>query len=319
MSLIERALERLKRESAARTEVPLPPASPLTTTRGASGDSEGGADPAAKLAIAAPSLPSRGDRVVRVDTATLRAAGLLAPTSEERRLAEEYRIIKRPLLKAMVRDETGELKNLIAVTSSLPGEGKTFTCVNLALSLSMERGREVILVDGDASKQHLTRIFGLGGEPGLLDAGGEEGTDLEHTLLRTDLPSLFILPVGRRNSEATEVLRSERTRAILSLLASDPRRIVLIDCAPLLVTSDSGVLASVAGQVVIVVKASETPQEVVSSAIEAVTEEKPVSLILNQVLSAPEHHYGYYYGGYGYDRPAYGSDSAVGSSQDDSR
>jgi exopolysaccharide/PEP-CTERM locus tyrosine autokinase len=250
---------------------------------------------------------------VNIDAAALRAAGVIAPASEERRLAEEYRIIKRPLLKAMAGHDPREQRNLVAITSALPGEGKTFTSVNLALSLALERGREVVLVDGDAAKRHLTHIFGLGDESGLLDAGGGDVGGLEHVVCSTDLPSLFIVPAGRPHAEATEILRSERTVELLTSLASNPRRIVLIDCAPLLVTSEAGVLAAVAGQVVVVVKASETPQEVVVRAVEAIAEDKPVSLLLNQVLSAPERHYGYYYGGYGYGHPAYGSESASGA------
>jgi Mrp family chromosome partitioning ATPase len=196
----------------------------------------------------------------------------------------------------------------VAITSALPGEGKTFTSINLALSLSMERGRQVILVDGDTAKRHVTQVFGLGDEPGLLDVGGE-GIGLEQAVIPTDVPSLYVLPAGTPHTESTEILRSERTVAALQALSSDPRNIVLIDSAPMLVTSEAGVLVSAAGQVVMVVKASETPQEVVLRAVEAVSEDKPVSLLLNQVLSAPERHYGYYYGGYGYGRPAYGSEA----------
>jgi Mrp family chromosome partitioning ATPase len=92
--------------------------------------------------------------------------------------------------------------------------------------------------------------------------------------------------------------------ALISSLAADPRRIVLIDSPPLLVTSEAGVLAALAGQVVLVVKASETPQEIVLRAVETLPEDKAVSLVLNQVLSVPERGYGHYgyYGDYGYRR-----------------
>ena len=298
MSLIERALERLKQEAAARKEqVQTAPASPFAAMPSSESARPALAEDA--RSIVRP-IPHRQDRIVSIDLSALRAAGAIAPSNEERRLAEEYRIIKRPLLKAMTQAEPSQLRNVVAVTSALPGEGKTFTSVNLALSLALERGREVVLVDGDTAKRNVTHIFRLEDEPGLLDSGGDAGTALESTLLRTDVPSLYLLPAGNPHSEATEILRSERTAALLAALASDPRRVVLIDCPPLLVTSEAGVLASLAGQVIVVVKASDTPQEVVVRAVEAITEEKPVSLVLNQVLSAPERHYGYYYGGYGY-------------------
>jgi Mrp family chromosome partitioning ATPase len=188
----------------------------------------------------------------------------------------------------------------------VPSEGKTFTSINLALSLAREHNREVVLVDGDVAKRHITHLFGLDEERGLLDAGGTGGPDFEDVILRTDIPSLYLLPAGNQHVEATEILRSERTASLLAALASEPRRIVLIDSPPLLVTSEAGVLTSLAGHVVMVVKASETPQQVVEQAIATIAEDKPVSLVLNQVVSMPDRHYGYYgyYGDYGRDKAA---------------
>jgi exopolysaccharide/PEP-CTERM locus tyrosine autokinase len=238
---------------------------------------------------------------VRIELGAMRDAGVIAPEAEERRIAEEYRIIKRPLLKAMTGDDAPKLSNVLVVTSAVPSEGKTFTSINLALSLAREHNREVVLVDGDVAKRHITHLFGLDDEPGLLDAGTAGGPDFEDLILRTDIPSLYLLPAGNQHLEATEILRSERTASLLAALASEPRRIVLIDSPPLLVTSEAGVLTSLAGHVIVVVKASETPQQVVEQAIAVIADDKPVSLVLNQVVSMPDRHYGYYgyYGDYG--------------------
>ncbi len=251
-------------------------------------------------------LQCRNERTVRIDLVAMREAGAIAPEAEERRIAEEYRIIKRPLLKAMTGDDAPKLGNVVVITSAVPSEGKTFTSINLALSLAREHNREVVLVDGDVAKRHITHLFGLDEEPGLLDAGGTDGPDFEDVILRTDIPSLYLLPAGNQHVEATEILRSERTASLLAALASEPRRIVLIDSPPLLVTSEAGVLTSLAGHVVMVVKASETPQQVVEQAIATIAEDKPVSLVLNQVVSMPDRHYGYYgyYGDYGRDKAA---------------
>jgi exopolysaccharide/PEP-CTERM locus tyrosine autokinase len=288
MSFIERALEQLKPEPA---RAPIEPARPAVQK----------ARPATP-AIAGPSMPCRTDRTVHLDLGVLRAAGEIGPEDEEHRIAEEYRLIKRPLLKATARDDSGNLNNVVVITSAVPGEGKTFTSVNLALSLALERDLQVVLIDGDVAKRDITHLLGLDKEPGLLDAAGDVTVGLEQTVLRTDVPSLFVIPAGSQHLEATEILASERTAALLKHLAAEPRRIVLIDTPPLLATTEAGVLASLAGQVVMIVKASETPQNVVTSAIETIAEDKPVSLVLNQVLSVPERHYGYYYGGYGYGR-----------------
>ena len=140
---------------------------------------------------------------------------------------------------------------------------------------------------------------------------GDAGCEFEQTIVKTDYPSLFVLPAGNKNAEATEILRSERMASLLASLAADPRRIVLIDAPPLLVTSEAGVVTSLAGQVVIVVKAAETPQEAVARAVETIAEDKPVSLVLNQADAVQVHGYGYY-GRYSYGRP----DDASGNSVD---
>ena len=246
-------------------------------------------------------MPCRTDRTVRIDLPGLRAAGLIAPEQEERQLAEEYRIIKRPLLAAMSGATPVRFGNVIVVASALPGEGKSFTSINLALSLALERDREVVLVDGDVAKPHLSHLFGLDGEPGFLDVIGAAARGFEETIVKTDFPSLYLLPTGRQDVQATEILRSQRASAALALLASDLRRIVLIDSPPLLVTSEAGVITSLAGQVVLVVRAAHTPQAAVVSAIEGIAEDKPVSLVLNQADSVSERSYAYY-GRYGYDR-----------------
>jgi len=310
MSLIEQAVELLQRASAqqpaeAEEEAARQPISRVVERR------ESRTTPDASTE-AAP-VPCRSDRIIRIDIPALRAAGLVAPQAEERQLAAEYRNLKRPLLAGMTGESRLKLGNVVVVTSALPGEGKTFTTINLALSLALERDRAVVLVDGDVAKPHMTHLFGLDGEPGLLDLG-VEGHKLEETIVRTDYPSLYVLPAGSQNVEATEILRSERTLTLLALLAADPRRIVLIDAPPLLVTSEAGVVVSLAGQVVMVIKAAETPQEAVMRAIETISEDKSVSLVLNQADAASAHGYGYY-GRYGYGQSA--SKAAINSASMD--
>jgi len=321
MGLIEQAVELLNQASAQRSvdhgRAAEAPVGQLVDRRAAKAVSEGSAAaPAATPAETATSMPCRSDRAVCIDVLALRESGLLAPEADQRQLAEEYRIIKRPLLAGLKGESRPRLGNVIVVASALPGEGKTFTSINLALSLALERGREVLLVDGDVAKPHITHLFGLENEPGLLDLVGAAGRTFEDTIVKTDYPSLYVLPAGSRNLQATEILRSERTSSLLAALAAEPHRIVLIDSPPLLVTSEAGVLTSLAGQVVLVVKAAHTPQDAVLHAIETIADDKLVSLVLNQADAVPEHRYAYY-GQYGYGKAdgrtadvASGSDSA---------
>jgi exopolysaccharide/PEP-CTERM locus tyrosine autokinase len=315
VGLIEQAVELLNQASAQRSvEQKRPaerPVGQLMDVR--AGQPLSSPTSTETPAKAASPIPCRGDRTVCIDVPALRESGLLAPENDQRQLAEEYRIIKRPLLAGMRGENPLPFGNVIVVASALPGEGKTFTAINLALSLALERGREVLLVDGDVAKPHITHLFGLESEPGLLDLVGAAALTFEETIIKSDYPSLYVLPAGSRNLQATEILRSERMSSLLTALASEPHRILLIDSPPLLVTSEAGVLTSLAGQVVLVVKAAHTPQEAVLHAIETISEDKPVSLVLNQADAVPEHRYAYY-GQYGYGHAdGRTSDAASGS------
>ena len=114
---------------------------------------------------------SVSDKCLHVDSQALKNAGLIAPDYHEELLANQYRDIKRPLIAHAFgkRATTIERGNLIMVTSAVAGEGKTFTSINLALSMARERDHSVILVDADVAKPHTSEMFGARDEPGLLD------------------------------------------------------------------------------------------------------------------------------------------------------
>jgi protein-tyrosine kinase len=244
------------------------------------------------------------NKVVHVDRDGLRASGLLPPEAQERELADQYRAIKRPLIETAVNSrEHEEASQLIMTASALPGDGKTFTCINLAFSLSLEKDYTVLLVDGDVAKPHISKVFGVDKEPGLLDVLADPNLDIESVILPTDVPRLSLLPAGRHSETATELLASGRmTQVAQQLAARSERGIVLFDTPPVLLTSEARVLTGLAGQVVLVVKAGVTPQQAVKDTIETIGAAKNVRLVLNQAeLSGP---LGYYYGyRYGYNRP----------------
>src|SRR5262249_8204418 len=152
----------------------------------------------------------------------------------------------------------------IMVTSALPGDGKTFTSINLAISLSLERDHNVLLVDGDVPKPHVSRTFNVQDEPGLLDVLADPSVPIESVILPTDMRNFSLLPVGRRGETATELLSSARMRQVLTRLEQlDPNLLIVLDSPPVLFTSEARVLSSQFGQVVLVVKAGGTPQQAV--------------------------------------------------------
>lgn len=222
---------------------------------------------------------------LKLDYNTLREAGLIPPKSFERKLADEYRRIKRPLLDNVFGKAaaTSNHVNVIGVTSSLSGEGKTFTALNLALSMILEPDVHVLLVDCDVAKPHLTKTLGIDKRPGWIDFLADQSLSVSDLLVDTDLPALKIIPAGRQHEHATELLASKRMeRLILELSSRYPDRIVIVDTPPLLITSEAPVLISFMGQVVIVVQAGETPIPAVQNAIELVDNQGPVNLVLNK-------------------------------------
>ena len=129
------------------------------------------AAPAKRIGAVVPTEHAYAGHRIVVDSEQLRANGLLALDSEQRRLAEQYRTIKRPLLRNADASQDPPLArgNLVMVASALAGEGKTFTSVNLCLSIARERDWSVVLVDADCSKPHLTRLFSAENEQGFID------------------------------------------------------------------------------------------------------------------------------------------------------
>jgi exopolysaccharide/PEP-CTERM locus tyrosine autokinase len=237
-------------------------------------------------------------RHVDIDQQALRAAGLLPPENQDRALAQQYRRIKRPLIDRALGRGTTRLPhgNLIMLASAMPGEGKTFMSLNLALSMTFEEDIRVLLVDADVAKPHISKLLGVEGQPGLLDALRDPKQDIESLIFRTSIPGLTILSAGKQSENATELLASTRMQQVFSQMSErDPFRIVLFDSPPLLLTTESLALAHVPGQIVVVVCAEKTPQRTVLDALTQLGQDKPVSLVLNQSVRASQSNYYYKY------------------------
>jgi len=235
-------------------------------------------------------------RRIVIDKGALRAAGLLLPDQQEKTLAQQYRRIKRPLIASALGRGAQQLPqgNLIMVASAMPGEGKTFTALNLAFSMTLEEDVRVLLVDADVAKPHISKLLGVESELGLLDFLRDTSLDVESLILQTDIPRLAVLSAGKHAENATELLASVRMGELFARMSQrDPYRIVLFDSPPLLLTTESLALAQALGQVVLVVCAEKTPQKVVLDALGSLGQAKPISLVLNQSMRAA--HAGYYY------------------------
>ena len=291
MSLVEKTLRKL--QESARTPGETPAAA--TPRQTACPDDD---------ALRAPPAHVHGP-MVPIERSTLRAAGLLAPQEDLQILVRQYRKIKQPLIaRAIGRGAARAAKGyLIMIASAMSGEGKTFTAVNLALSMALEKDLRVLLVDADVAKPQLSHVLGRGEAPGLLDALRSPGVGVESLICPTDLPTLSFLAAGTSSEDATELLASARMAQLAGELGqNDEQRVVIFDSPPLLQTTESPTLTKMAGQVVVVVRAEFTPQPVLLDALKMLEGHPAVSLVLNQsmrTVTSP-----YYYYGYGADRTA---------------
>jgi len=248
-----------------------------------------------------------GSQQGTVNLARLKQAGALTPDAGRSKIAEEYRLIKRPLLiNAFGQGGNPPLPNgnLIMVTSSVPGEGKSFTAINLAISMATELESTVLLIDADVTKSSVIRYLGLEADRGLLDVLRDPQVELSDVLIKTDIAKLTVLPSGRSFAHATELLASSAMRDFVKDISTRYHdRIIIFDCPPILATSEATVLASYMGQIVFVVEAERTPQEAVKDALAHLSDCEHVGILLNKAptrTGAGDYYgYGYGYGGYG--------------------
>jgi protein-tyrosine kinase len=240
----------------------------------------------------------RRSRPVTLDLARLARNGFLVPGADRSQMEEEYRIVKRPLLKNAAGDSAAPIAraNLIMVTSALPGEGKTFSAINLAMSIAMELDHTVLLVDADVVRPAVLDRLGLQPTKGLLDVLTNPGTDLSEVLLKTNIPKLTVLPAGTSQHRTTELLASAAMVDLLDELATlYADRIVIFDAPPLLPSTESRVLATHMGQVVVVVEADKTVRSTVTQAFATLESCPVVMALLNKCRGKVSNSaYGYY-------------------------
>lgn len=246
--------------------------------------------------------PSSSDRpICSFNINDLERHGYLTPGASRTKLAEEYRAIKRPLLQNAFGKGSAPVEkgNVIVVVSALPGEGKTFTAFNLAMSIAIEKDTTVLLVDGDILKKSCTKMLKLESAPGLTEVLLSQNVSISDVLVRTEMPRLSVIPAGQGHTHTTELLASSNMERVVEELAYRyPDRVIVFDAPPLLVTSEAPILTKLAGQILMVVEAGNTPQQVVAEAVGLLDKNKVVGMVLNKNRGSFG---GDYYGqGYGY-------------------
>jgi receptor protein-tyrosine kinase len=257
------------------------------------------AEAVARDAVVADATRAPRSNSVEIDLKRLIAMGYLTSQTPRTQIASDFRVVKRQLL-VNVGDPANKNANLIMVTSALPNEGKTFVAINLAISMAMEVDRRILLVDADVARPSVLSRLGLADAPGLLDLLADPSLRPSEVMLRTNIDKLTLLPAGSLLEHATEMLASETMNRLLHELSTRyPDRVIVFDAPPLLPSTESRVLATRMGQVVLVVEAKRTPKKAVEQALATV---EACPMVLPLLNKAARSEVGAYYGYYGLER-----------------
>jgi len=240
--------------------------------------------PAGELRSAEPHPGGTGSRMLKIDRELLRRQNMITPDHRRTPTAEAFRRIKRRILLNVSHPKPGARPNLVMITSSVPGEGKTFCAINLALSIALEPDHTVVLVDGDVTRPSVSAQLEVRAGQGWMDVLLDRHVKLSDVLCNTDIERFLLLPAGTPHPHVTELLASGAMRTLLrELSAHDPNRVVIFDAPPLLAASEAAVLASQVGQVAVVVEAGKTPEAALKSALGRIESSNVVGLVLNKV------------------------------------
>ncbi len=291
LHLVERAAERLLRDGMLdrpTQEAETPP----------NPDAEGTSAQFAPAPAPWPSGPAEvpGRPRSRLDAAALRRAGIIDWQQPRSRAADEFRIVQAQVLRAAF-DANAALPgttNVVMVTSTRPGEGKSFTAANLAASVALGSDHTALLVDADPKPGSIGELLGLANITGLLDLAQTPGLDPEQFVVASAIEHLFVLAAGTERLRNGLPATRHLARLIGDLGRSHPDRLVVIDAPPCLSTSDPSTLAPMAGQIIFVVEYERTTRPEIEAALDLVQACPRISLLLNKVEPSSLNGFGAY-------------------------
>jgi len=189
---------------------------------------------------------------------------------------------------------------VVAISSSIAGEGKTVSTVNLASNLASTGRKKVLLIDLDLRKSDLAKGLRFPSIPGMVELLGGTAS-LNEVLRLVNAHGLNVIPSGKLISNPWGLLAGEKFRIFLQEIR-DRYDVILLDTAPMLPVSDTLVLRDLVDGIVLVHRLGYTPHNLFRQALEDIGEKKLLGVLLNGVESQPERYYRKYYGKY-YTKP----------------
>ena len=300
MGRIDEALSRAGRDE--NTAVVPPGSDPGVFTSPWSFQGEGAAPvlPAADTVISAPppgaepptlevNLPTSGRMGVFQGFPSELSGRVVAAPGASPMLSEQFRRLAATLHHAQLVQGT----KVVMVTSANPGDGKTLTATNLALTLSESYRRQVLLIDADLRRPSLHEIFRVPNIVGL-NEGLKATNDGKLSVLRIS-DTLTLLPAGRPDPDPMSSLTSTRMGEILKEAAARFDW-VIVDTSPVGLLADANLLSTMVDGALLVVRAHQTPHQAVIKALEHLGRDRVLGVVLNAIEGGAKTHE--YYGRY---------------------
>jgi capsular exopolysaccharide synthesis family protein len=203
--------------------------------------------------------------------------------------SEHYRALKT---KVFQLHESRGFKTLL-VTSSGMSEGKTLTAANLALTMAKEINLRVLLVDGDLRRPAVHRFLGFSSSTGFADylSGNASMEEIVHG---TQIPNFSVVPVGKVPDNPVELLNSQRMRLFMTYV-TDKFDWIIFDSPPLTALADADILSTLTDGVLLVVRAFQTPSDMLARSLEALKGKNILGVVLNGYEDDKAQKYSYYY------------------------
>ncbi|MBE0596507.1 MAG: tyrosine-protein kinase family protein [Desulfuromonadales bacterium] len=211
-------------------------------------------------------------------------------------IAEEFRKLKSTLVNLA---RQGDLRKTVMITSSLSGEGKSVTAINLAITLAQEYDHTVLLVDADLRKPSIHKYFHLTPKVGLADCLCD-GLDLSEAIIRTNIGKLSFIPAGREVENPAELLGAQRMKALVQEMRNRyPDRFVIIDTPPVLPVAETRSLSTYIDGVIFVIREGMVSPQHINDALGAIHRKKVLGVVYNHIRNESlSGRYHYYYHGY---------------------
>jgi protein-tyrosine kinase len=207
--------------------------------------------------------------------------------------SEQYRKLKSLLVRL---SQSGDFDKSLMVTSSVAGEGKTITSINLAITMAQEFDHTVLLVEADIRKPSVLKYLGIHAEKGLTDCV-VDGLDISEVIIKTGIGNLSILPAGRPVDNPVELFSSNRMSSLFAEIKSRYNdRYVIVDTTPLLPFAEPQYIASMIGAVVMVIREGVTTEDKLKSCVEMLKNQNLLGVVSNCVsrVNSLQGYYGYY-------------------------